>query len=144
MKGIWKWGAAGTSASNFKSVLQATAGIFGKHSQTKSCNHASCAEGCSCSCLHVHQKENELQVSISPRENLFPETLQLMKWGSINSSIITMRALALYQALHLTLFTLTSSRLQCNSSTGWSILGQLKCDVHLNCRVYLLTKLAKM
>lgn len=129
--------------SNFTSALQTTAGIFRENGQTKPCNHVSYTEGCSRFCLNVHQEENELQVSISPRENLFPETLQLMKWGSINSSIITMRALALYQSLHLTLFTLITSRLGYNSSIGWSILGQLKCDVHLNCGVYLLTRLAK-
>lgn len=131
------------SVSNFTSTLYATTGIFRENGQTTSCNRVSYTEGCSRSCLNVHQEENELQVSISPRENLFPETLQLMKWGSINSSIITMRALALYQSLHLTLFTLITGRLQCNSSIGWSILGQLKCDVHLNHGVYLLTKLAK-
>lgn len=143
MKGIWKWRSAGIPVSNFTSALYATTGIFRKNGQTKSCNCVSYTEGCSRFCLNVHQEENELQVSISPRENLFPETLQLMKWGSINSSIITMRALALYQSLHLTLFTLITSRLQYNSSIGWSILGQLKCDVHLNRGVYLLTKPAK-
>lgn len=71
-------------------------------------------------------EENELQVSISPRENLFLETLQLMKWGSINSSIITMRASAQYKSLQLTLFILITTRLQSHSSIGWSILGQLK------------------
>lgn len=131
------------TVSSFTSALYATTGIFRENGQTKSCNHVSYTEGCSRFCLNVHQEENELQVSISPRENLFPETLQLMKWGSINSSIITMRALALYQSLHLTLFTLITSRLRYNSSIGWSILRQLKCDVHLNRGVYLLTRLAK-
>lgn len=111
-----KW--AGIPASDFTAALHATAGIFRENGQTKSCNRVSYTEGCSRFCLNVHQEENELQVSISPRENLFPETLQLMKWGSINSSIITMRALALYQSLHLTLFTLITSRLQYNSSIG--------------------------
>ena len=143
MKGIWKWSSAGIAVRNFTSALYATTGILRENGQTKSCNRVSYTEGCSRFCLNVHQEENELQVSISPRENLFPETLQLMKWGSINSSIITMRALALYQSLHLTLFTLITSRLQYNSSIGWSILGQLKCDVHLNRGVYLLTSPAK-
>lgn len=77
----------------------------------KICIPVSYPEGCSRFCLNVHQEENELQVSISPRENLFSEILQLMKWGSINSSIITMRALALCPALPLTLFTLITSGL---------------------------------
>lgn len=84
----------------------------------KICIPVSYPEGCSRFCLNVHQEENELQVSISPRENLFPETLQLMKWGSINSSIITMRALALCPALPLTLFTLITSGLPLHSSIG--------------------------
>lgn len=117
-RGIWKSRSSGIPVSNFKSPLHATTSMFSKNNQTKSANCMSYTEGCSRFCLNVHQEENELQVSISPRENLFPETLQLMKWGSINSSIITMRALALYQSLHLTLFTLITSRLQYNSSIG--------------------------
>lgn len=46
-------------------------------------------------CFNVYQGENELQVSHSPGEILFPETLRLMKWGSINSSVITERVLVL-------------------------------------------------
>lgn len=143
------WHPAGTEFLWGKEMENSSGGRMAEkwwHSHTapgkwshRICIPVSYPEGCSRFCLNVHQEENELQVSISPRENLFPETLQLMKWGSINSSIITMRALALCPALPLTLFTLITSGLPLHSSIGWSILGQLKCDVHLSHGVYLLT-----